>query len=78
VGIMDQSILRMIYSNDVYLNYLRYHPKWYVILNKNPSAYVDFEKQLRTDLKITSVDKIEQLKKQIDFISGMLNYLNSQ
>ena len=44
---MDQSVLRMIYSNDVYLNYLRYHPKWYIILNKNPGAYGDFEKQLK-------------------------------
>lgn len=75
---MDKEILNKIYANPVYLNYLRYHPNWYVILNKNPHAYGDFEKQLKVDLKITTQDKIEQLKKQIDFISGMLNYLNSQ
>lgn len=75
---MDQTILSKIYANDLYLNYLRYHPKWYIILNKNPSAYYEFEKVLKSDLKITTVDKIEQLKKQIDFINGMLNYLNSK
>lgn len=75
---MDQTILSKIYANDLYLNYLRYHPKWYIILNKNPGAYYEFEKVLKSDLKITTVDKIEQLKKQIDFINGMLNYLNSK
>lgn len=75
---MDKYILSKIYANPIYLNYLRYHPKWYVVLNKNPNAYSDFEKKLKVDLKITTQDKIEQLKKQIDFISGMLNYLNSQ
>lgn len=74
---MDQAILSKIYSNDIYLNYLRYHPKWYVILNKSPNAYSEFEKVLKSDLKITTVDKIEQLKKQIDFIKGMINYLNT-
>lgn len=75
---MRSDILYKIYSNDLYLTYLRYHPKWYVILNKYPNAYSDFEKELKKELKITTADKIEQLKKQIDFINGMLTYLNSK
>ncbi len=75
---MNYEVLSRIYANETYLNYLRYHPKWYVILNKNPGAFKDFEKQLKIDLKITTTDKIDQLKKQIDFINGMLKYLNSQ
>lgn len=74
---MDQIILEKIYSNPMYLEYLRYHPKWYIILNKNPGAYKDFEKQLKVDLKITLSDKIDQLKKQVDFIGSMIKYLNS-
>ena len=75
---MNYEVLSRIYANETYLNYLRYHPKWYVILNKNPGAFKDFEKQVKIDLKITTTDKIDQLKKQIDFINGMLKYLNSQ
>lgn len=75
---MNYEVLSRIYANETYLNYLRYHPKWYVILNKNPGAFKDFEKQLKIDLKITTTDKIDQLKKQIDFINGLLKYLNSQ
>lgn len=73
---MDDIVLSRIYANEMYLSYLRYHPSWYVTLNNNPSAFTEFEKQLKIDLKITTADKIEQLKKQIDFISGMIKYLN--
>jgi hypothetical protein len=75
---MTTEILSRLYASDTYLTYLRYHPKWYIILNKNPEAFKDFEKQLKIDLKITTVDKIDQLKKQIDFINSMLKYLNSK
>ena len=73
---MDINILSKIYENDIYLEYLRYHPKWYVILNQTPKAYSDFEKVVKTEYKITTYDKIENFKKQIDFINGMIKYLN--
>ncbi len=74
---MVQSILNKIYANDVYLNYLRYNPKWYIYLNDNPRNFSDFEKEVKTNLKITTTDKIENLKKQIDFINGMIKYITS-
>lgn len=74
---MDQLILKVIYQNPDYLNYLRYHPKWYLILERNPSLYKEFEKELKKELKITTYDKIENLKKQINFVNGIIKYLNS-
>ncbi len=74
---MDQNILRVLYQNPTYLNYLRYHPKWYMILEKNPNYYKEFENELKKDLKITTYDKIENLKKQINFVNGIIKYLNS-
>ena len=74
---MNQEVLSKLYQNDLYLTYLRYHPKWYVILNEHPEAYNDFEKEVKINLKMTTSDKIENLRKQIDFINGMLKYLNS-
>lgn len=75
---MLQTVLDKIYGNDVYLNYLRYNPRWYVTLNENPASINDFEKEVKINLKMTTSDKIENLRKQIDFINGMLKYLNSQ
>lgn len=74
---MNQLILSKLYSNDLYLTYLRYHPKWYVILNEHPEAYGDFEKELKVNLKLTTYDKINNLKKQVDFVGGIMKYLNS-
>ncbi|MCM1259989.1 MAG: YlbE-like family protein [Anaeroplasma bactoclasticum] len=74
---MIASVLEKLYSNDVYLNYIRYNPRWYVVLNRNPSAISDFEKEVKVNLKMTTSDKIETLRKQIDFINGMLKYISS-
>lgn len=74
---MRQDILSKLYTNELYLTYLRYHPKWYVILNDNPDAYNEFEKEVKINLKLTTYDKIDNLRKQVDFINGIVKYLNS-
>ena len=73
---MRTDILNKIYANELYLTYLRYHPYWYQILNKDPSMYSKFEKEVKTTLKITTADKIENLRKQVDFINGIIKYLS--
>jgi hypothetical protein len=74
---MIQSVLNKIYASEIYTNYLRYNPKWYIYLNENPNTFTDFEKEVKTNLKITTADKIDNLKKQIDFINGMIKYITS-
>ena len=74
---MVKSVLDKIYSSEIYTNYLRYNPKWYIYLNQDPLTINDFEKEVKNNLKMTSSDKIANLKKQIDFINGMIKYFNS-
>ena len=74
---MVKSVLDKIYSSEIYTNYLRYNPKWYIYLNQDPLTINDFEKEVKTNLKMTSSDKIANLKKQIDFINGMIKYFIS-
>lgn len=74
---MVKEITSKLYSNPVYLEYLRYHPNWYVILNKNPSSYSDFEKEVKINLKLTTADKINNLQKKVEFINGIVKYFNS-
>ena len=71
---MRDDILRMLYSHPDYLEYLRYHPKWYYYLDLNPAYYSSFEKQVKKDLKITTYDKLESIKKQVNFASSMIQY----
>ncbi len=74
---MVYEVTSKLYNNPVYLEYLRYHPNWYVILDKNPSSYSDFEKEVKVNLKLTTADKISNLQKQVEFINGLIKYLNS-
>lgn len=73
---MRVDILNKIYANELYLTYLRYHPHWYEVLNSDPNLYSSFEKEVKTTLKITTADKIENLRKQIDFVNGIIKYLS--
>ena len=33
-------------------------------------------KEIKTTLKITTADKIEKFKKQVDFVNGIIKYLS--
>ena len=74
---MIKEVTMKLYSNEQYLSYLRYNPRWYMILEKYPNSFKEFEKEAKTALKITMQDKIGNLRKQIDFINGLLKYLNN-
>lgn len=71
---MREDILQKIYSNPNYLQYLRYHPKWYYYLDENPNNYSIFERTVKQELKITTYDKLEKLKKQINFVTKFMDY----
>ena len=73
---MRVDILNKIYANELYLTYLRYHPHWYEVLNSDPNLYSSFEIEVKTTLKITTADKIENLRKQVDFVNGIIKYLS--
>ena len=71
---MREEILQKLYQNPKYLEYLRYHPKWYYYLDENPNNYQVFERTVKEELKITTYDKLERLKKQISFVSKFMDY----
>lgn len=74
---MRQDILADLYQKDLQLTYLRYHPKWYIVLNQDPSQYKNFLKEVEISLHLTPADRINKLKKQVDFVNGIIHYLNS-
>ena len=72
---MDQRILGVIYQNPTYLNYLRYHPKWYKILYYEPNYFKDFIKEAQTNLKIRPTDKLENIKNKFQFLYSLTNLM---
>ena len=75
---MRDDILEKLYSNPVYLDYLRNHPKWYYYLEQNPENFFVFEKTLKEELKITTYDKLENIRKQINTISKFMEYFKNK
>lgn len=75
---MKDEILKKLYDNEAYLDYLRRHPKWYYYLDLDPKYFNDFERVVKKALKITTYDKLESLKNQINFASAMVKYFSNR
>ena len=75
---MREDILKKIYSDSKYLEYIRYHPKWYYYLDQNPNLFIEFEKALKKELKITTYDKLESLRKKVNFVSSFIKYMTKE
>jgi hypothetical protein len=75
---MREDILKKIYSDSKYLEYIRYHPKWYYYLDQNPNLFIEFEKTLKKELKITTYDKLESLRKKVNFVSSFIKYMTKE
>lgn len=75
---MKDEVLKKLYANPVYLDYLRQNPKWYYYLDLDPKNYNEFEKAAKKALKLTTYDKLEALKNQINFASSLLNYFSNK
>lgn len=75
---MREDILKKIYSDARYLEYIRYHPKWYYYLDQDPSLFSVFENNLKKDLKITTYDRLESLRKKINFASSFIKYMTKE
>jgi hypothetical protein len=74
---LRDEIIEKLYNNEQYLNYLRRHPKWYYYLDLDPKYFSEFERVVKKALKITTYDKLEAIKKQVNFASAMIKYFSS-
>ncbi len=42
-------------------DYMRYHPKWYLILSRYPDMYKELYQQFKIENKLTVADSIEKV-----------------
>lgn len=57
----------MMINEDIKL-YLRYHPKWYLILSRYPDSYSEFYEQYKIENRLTLADKIEKVGMMISMM----------
>ncbi len=72
---MVLNYMEEIYKNPLILEYLRFHPRWYKILHYDPEMLPVFMNEAKEKLKIRTVDKLENIKTQVTFISSMADFL---
>lgn len=75
---MKDEVIKKLYENEQYLDYLRRHPKWYYYLDLNPKYYDEFERVVKKAYKLTTYDKLESIKNQINFASSMIKYFSNR
>ncbi|HHX79587.1 MAG TPA: hypothetical protein GX692_00780 [Acholeplasmataceae bacterium] len=75
---MRDEIILKLYANEQYLDYLRRHPKWYYFLDLDPQYFSEFERVVKKALKLTTSDRLETLKNQVNFAGSLIKYLASQ
>lgn len=56
--------------------YLRENSYWYKELNRNPNSLRQMELEMRKRYKMTTVDKISNIKKSIDMVRTFMDVLN--
>ncbi len=58
--------------NDQLRYYLRYNPKWYIILSRNPSEYDHLVQEYKDGKNQAFIDKIDQVSMLINMIEMMM------
>ena len=55
--------------------FIREHPYWYKILNRNPYAYKDFIEDMKQKYKLTTSDKLNKTLNNISMLQTFLEVL---
>ena len=55
--------------------YLRENSSWYKKLNRNPNSIKYLEEEMKKEYKLTTIDKIENLSRNINLISTFFDVL---
>lgn len=67
--------MKYFYNNPVYLEYLRYNPRWYKILYYDQTMLDSFIKEANEKMHLTKRDSLLEFNKKLSFVSSLMQYL---
>ena len=59
-------------SNPNYVKYLRENSYWYKILTRNPGMFKEFVKEVKTNYKLRSIDKITNAINTFEMLQALM------
>lgn len=72
---MDKYTINIIKNNPNIYNYLRENSYWYKELNRDIQSIKKLEQEMRQKYKLTTIDKIDTLTRNINLISTFIDVL---
>lgn len=72
---MDLYTINYVKSNPLVYQYLRANSSWYQKLNRDPSSIKELEKEAKSYYKLTTADKIEKFRHNIEMLSTFMDVL---
>ena len=66
----------IIKNNPIFEKFLRENSYWYKYLNRNKKNIKNFEEDLKKKYKLTTEDKINDMKDKIESLSKIMDILN--
>lgn len=72
---MDKYTINIIKNNPNIYNYLRENSYWYKALNRDGQSIKKLEQEMRQKYKLTTIDKIDNLTRNINLISTFIDVL---
>ncbi len=73
----NYDFMMYLYQNPEYLNYLRYHPKWYKVLYYEGN-YDEFLRYVKKELQLRLTDKMENFKRNLLMLQSLGSYLGKK
>ncbi len=62
-------------QNPIYIKFLRENSYWYKTLNRNPNAFVEFEKRVKEELQMRKREKITKFVDYLNLFQGIVSNL---
>ena len=67
--------MKYFYDNPLYLEYLRYNPRWYKILHYDQTMFDTFINEANEKMHLTKRDSLLDFNKKLSFVSSLMQYL---
>lgn len=63
-------------KDEKYLNFLRQNSNWYKVLNRDPSSYDLFVREMKKKYKLRTIDKVDNFVDGVDLVTKIISATN--
>lgn len=73
---MKYEVLEKLKKDEKYLKLLRQNSNWYKQLNRDPSSYDAFVREMKKKYKLRTIDKVDNFVDGVDLVTKIISATN--